>query len=113
MLHDDDLPIEKMQLFAKVFSEFTDYNFLWKCKCNLIAQNLSTNVWMRPWFPQSDILGHSKLKVFVTHGGLINSLFWINWHQFNNCIIIRSIKCIGSNLARHPDDCYSAYVRSI
>lgn len=75
MLRDDDLPIEKMHQFIDVFREFVDYNFLWKC--NSTVKDLPKNVRMLPWLPQSDILGHPKLKAFVTHGGLTQIIFSI------------------------------------
>jgi 2-hydroxyacylsphingosine 1-beta-galactosyltransferase len=32
--------------------------------------NLSDNVMLTKWAPQQDILGHCKLKLFITHGGI-------------------------------------------
>lgn len=69
-IHSKNLPIEKQELFIKIFSEFEDYNFLWKFESNEIAKNLPKNVLIRPWLPQSDILAHPKLRVFITHGGM-------------------------------------------
>lgn len=68
-LHSKNLPIEKQNLFIEIFSEFSDYNFIWKFESNKTAKNLPKNLLIRPWVPQSDILAHPKLKVFITHGG--------------------------------------------
>ncbi|RDD36758.1 UDP-glucuronosyltransferase 2B33, partial [Trichoplax sp. H2] len=40
---------------------------LWKTKLNV--KNPPDNVKIVRWMPQNDILGHPKLKAFVTHGG--------------------------------------------
>lgn len=69
-LHANDLPMKKIQLFVNVFREFVQYNFLWKFESNKTIENIPKNVCMRPWVPQSDVLGHPKMKAFVTHGGL-------------------------------------------
>ena len=47
---------------------------LWKYS-GTIPKNLGKNIKIIPWFPKNefsfnDILGHSSVKVFVTHGGL-------------------------------------------
>ncbi|KAJ3641637.1 hypothetical protein Zmor_028133 [Zophobas morio] len=39
-------------------------------KCDVDLSKLPTNVVIRKWFPQKDLLAHSNVKVFVTHGGL-------------------------------------------
>ncbi|KAJ3641651.1 hypothetical protein Zmor_028141 [Zophobas morio] len=39
-------------------------------KCDVGLPKLPTNVVIRNWFPQKDLLAHSNVKVFVTHGGL-------------------------------------------
>lgn len=33
------------------------------------TQNLSSNILALPWLPQNDLLGHDKLRLFVTHCG--------------------------------------------
>ncbi|XP_063913093.1 UDP-glucosyltransferase 2-like [Zophobas morio] len=39
-------------------------------KCDVDLPKLPTNVVIRNWFPQKDLLAHNNVKVFVTHGGL-------------------------------------------
>lgn len=68
-LRANDLPTEKIQLFINVFQEFSDYNFLWKFENNRTIDNLPKNICIRPWVSQSDVLGHPKLRAFITHGG--------------------------------------------
>lgn len=68
-LHSKNLPIVTQKLFTDIFSEFVDYHFLWKFESNITAEELPKNVRILPWIPQSDVLAHSKLKAFITHGG--------------------------------------------
>ena len=44
------------------------YSFLWKWDGQI--ENLPPNVKLQTWVPQQDLLAHSNLRVFVTHGGL-------------------------------------------
>ncbi|CAH0548077.1 unnamed protein product [Brassicogethes aeneus] len=43
------------------------YDVLWKSDT---SEQLPSNIMVKNWFPQQDLLGHPKLKVFVTQGGL-------------------------------------------
>ncbi|XP_050501766.1 UDP-glycosyltransferase UGT5-like [Diabrotica virgifera virgifera] len=45
---------------------------LWKYGGNVT--NLPKNVQLGKWFPQSDLLAHPNLKLFITHGGLLSTL---------------------------------------
>lgn len=42
---------------------------LWKYDGE-IMENKPNNVMIKKWFPQRDIMAHSKLKLFIYHGGL-------------------------------------------
>ncbi|CAK1555943.1 unnamed protein product [Leptosia nina] len=37
-------------------------------------ENLPKNIHVRSWMPQSSILAHPNVKVFITHGGLLSTL---------------------------------------
>lgn len=69
-IRSDSISIEKQKLFLDIFSEFDDYNFLWKFESVLTIEELPKNIRIQPWVPQRDILAHPKLKAFITHGGL-------------------------------------------
>ncbi|XP_050356505.1 UDP-glucosyltransferase 2-like isoform X3 [Nymphalis io] len=62
------LPKEKVQIFTNVFSELP-YDVLWKWDKDEIPGR-SKNVRISKWFPQSDLLKHPKVKLFITQAGL-------------------------------------------
>ncbi|XP_030374417.1 uncharacterized protein LOC115623986 [Scaptodrosophila lebanonensis] len=45
---------------------------LWKFEEQLPAK--PDNVFISKWFPQSDILAHPNVKLFITHGGLLSTI---------------------------------------
>ncbi|XP_063899069.1 UDP-glucosyltransferase 2 [Helicoverpa armigera] len=55
----------------KIFSKLP-YTVLWKFEEPL--DNLPPNLHMRPWMPQTSILAHKNLRLFITHGGLLSTL---------------------------------------
>ncbi|XP_063897133.1 UDP-glucosyltransferase 2 isoform X3 [Helicoverpa armigera] len=61
------LPAEKIQILIKVFSELP-YDVLWKWDEDDLPGR-SSNVRIEKWLPQSDLLRHPKIKVFITQGG--------------------------------------------
>ncbi|VVD00234.1 unnamed protein product [Leptidea sinapis] len=62
------LPQEKFEIFKEVFSNL-QYDVLWKWD-NDKFPILSGNIKMSKWFPQSDILRHPNVKLFISQGGL-------------------------------------------
>ncbi|KAL7075176.1 hypothetical protein ACQ4LE_005616 [Meloidogyne hapla] len=68
---------EKWQNILKTFSYFEEYSFIVKISAGdelaiKYTKNMP-NIFLFEWFPQSDLLGHPKIKLFITHGGY-NSL---------------------------------------
>ncbi|XP_046975452.1 UDP-glucosyltransferase 2-like [Vanessa cardui] len=71
VLKSSQLPEKTKQDLIKLFGELP-YTVLWKFEEKL--EGLPKNVHIRPWMPQSSILAHKNLKVFITHGGLLSTL---------------------------------------
>ncbi|GAB0092737.1 UDP-glucuronosyltransferase [Sergentomyia squamirostris] len=64
----EHLRLMLVQTFARL-----PYHVLWKWEGgNAGMQDLPPNVKLGRWLPQQDILGHRKLRAFVTHGGLLS-----------------------------------------
>ncbi|KAI8423594.1 hypothetical protein MSG28_012672, partial [Choristoneura fumiferana] len=62
------MPQEKVQNIIKAFSELP-YDVLWKWNSDEL-QGKTENIRISKWFPQSDLLRHPKIKLFITQGGL-------------------------------------------
>ncbi|XP_034826233.1 UDP-glucosyltransferase 2-like isoform X1 [Maniola hyperantus] len=62
------LPSDKVKIFTTVFSQLP-YDILWKWDKDEIPGR-SQNVRISKWLPQSDLLKHPKIKLFITQGGL-------------------------------------------
>ncbi|XP_049875086.1 UDP-glucosyltransferase 2 [Pectinophora gossypiella] len=52
---------------------------LWKQDAEQNITDIPSNVRLYRWLPQQDLLGHPKIKAFVTHGGLL-SMFETVYH---------------------------------
>ncbi|XP_037300055.1 UDP-glycosyltransferase UGT5 isoform X5 [Manduca sexta] len=62
------LPPERIQILVKVFSKLP-YDVLWKYDKDELPGR-SKNIRLEKWLPQSDLLRHPKVKMFITQGGL-------------------------------------------
>ncbi|RXG58710.1 putative UDP-glucosyltransferase YojK, partial [Armadillidium vulgare] len=58
--------------FGKSFW-FLKQRVLWKWN-NETMPDLPKNVKLRKWLPQPDLLGHPKIRLFITHGGQLSTL---------------------------------------
>ncbi|XP_026482598.1 LOW QUALITY PROTEIN: 2-hydroxyacylsphingosine 1-beta-galactosyltransferase-like [Ctenocephalides felis] len=74
-----NMPDYLRRLLIRTFSKLP-YRVLWKWEAgSSMMQDLPENVMLGRWLPQQDILGDRRLKVFVTHGGLL-SMFESVYH---------------------------------
>ncbi|XP_062715307.1 UDP-glucosyltransferase 2 isoform X2 [Aedes albopictus] len=74
-----NMPDHLRKLLIQTFSRLP-YRVLWKYEANSsMLTDLPPNVRLGRWLPQQDILGHRKLRAFVTHGGLL-SMFETVYH---------------------------------
>lgn len=66
-----DFPLHIQQLFNEVFAALP-CKVLWKFE-NPELEGKPANVLISSWFPQADILAHPKVKLFISHGGLLST----------------------------------------
>ncbi|CAH1173990.1 unnamed protein product [Phaedon cochleariae] len=66
-----DMSLEKINNILKAFSK-VNQTVLWKFESDLT--NLPKNVIIRKWIPQTEILAHPNLKLFITHGGGLSTI---------------------------------------
>lgn len=62
------MPKDKVAAILKAFAQLKQ-RVLWKWEDEKVP-NLPPNVMVRKWMPQSDILAHKNLKLFIAHGGI-------------------------------------------
>lgn len=67
-----DLPETYRKVLVNVFASLRQ-RVLWKWDEEGMA-DLPPNVRLGKWLPQQDILGHPRLRLFITHGGLLSTL---------------------------------------
>ncbi|KAM7405258.1 hypothetical protein PAMP_012533 [Pampus punctatissimus] len=72
-----DLGPEKSEIIASAFANLPQ-KVVWR-HIGERPVTLGNNTMLVEWLPQNDILGHSKTKVFVTHGGT-NSIYEAIYH---------------------------------
>lgn len=71
MIKSNSLPVEKREAILQALGQFKQ-KVLWKWEDESIP-NQPANVFIRKWMPQRDILCHPKVRVFMTHGGLLGA----------------------------------------
>lgn len=72
-IRSDELGQNKIDMILEAFRQFPDYNFLWKFETTDKLTKLPANVKISSWLPQNDILAHPKIKLFISHAGLLSS----------------------------------------
>jgi len=66
-----DLSAETLAVLTRVFARLPQ-RVLWKFNLADLP-GLPPNVRLTKWAPQQDLLGHAKLRLFITHGGLLST----------------------------------------
>ncbi|CAL7939520.1 unnamed protein product [Xylocopa violacea] len=64
------MPEALRQIFVAAFATLP-YNVVWKWEGAKI-KDLPSNVRTAAWWPQQELLGHPRLRAFVSHGGLLS-----------------------------------------
>ncbi|KAI7815544.1 UDP-glucuronosyltransferase [Rhyzopertha dominica] len=74
MLLTETFDDDKLQGLFDAFKELP-YKVLWKATREKFSRNVTipNNIHFEPWLPQFDLLCHPKVKLFVTHGGLMGT----------------------------------------
>ena len=70
----DTLGAERISKIIKALVKLSKYTFLWKFKTKeKLPIDMPTNVHVKSWMPQNDILGHPNTKLFISHCGLLST----------------------------------------
>lgn len=67
------LPDKIINEFIEAFKNLPEYQILWKFESDKLKDRLSENVLIRSWLPQSDLLADPRIKVFISHSGLLST----------------------------------------
>lgn len=70
-LKSSEMPKEKYEAMVNAFKKLKQ-RVLWKWESDKVP-DLPPNVMIQKWLPQSDVLAHKNVKLFITHGGLFGS----------------------------------------
>lgn len=69
-VYDGEMTREKANVFLGAFRRLKQ-RVVWKVEANFT--DLPPNVRLFSWLPQQDLLGHPKIKVFITQGGQLSA----------------------------------------
>ncbi|XP_071448861.1 UDP-glucosyltransferase 2-like isoform X2 [Hetaerina americana] len=73
-LRSEELPKENLQIIIDTFAALgPEIRVLWKFDPKVEIKGLPSNVLIKKWFPQEDVLGHPKILAFVSHAGLLST----------------------------------------
>ncbi|XP_073825515.1 UDP-glucosyltransferase 2-like [Musca autumnalis] len=67
----EHFPEPKRKIILETFAKLP-YKVLWKFENPSLMPDIHANVFISKWFPQGDILSHPKVKLFISHGGLLS-----------------------------------------
>lgn len=70
-LKSSEMPAEKFKAMLNVFKRIKQ-RVLWKWESDKIP-DLPSNVMTKQWLPQSDVLAHKNVKLFIGHGGIFGA----------------------------------------
>ena len=71
-LKPSQMTAEQKNVFIDTFKELKNVPIIWKW--DDVPDGIPENVRLEKWLPQNDLLAHPNLKVFVTHGGMVQTL---------------------------------------
>ncbi|XP_052860224.1 UDP-glycosyltransferase UGT5-like, partial [Anopheles cruzii] len=65
--------VERQLMFLEAFAALPEYHILWKFDDDRLPRRASSNVLIRPWLPQNDILAQPHVRAFISHCGLMST----------------------------------------
>lgn len=68
-----DFKGNQLEIILSAMERLPQYDFIWKFDVKYLKRKLPTNIFVRPFLPQSDLLAHPKIKAFVTHCGALST----------------------------------------
>ncbi|CAH4031734.1 unnamed protein product [Pieris brassicae] len=74
----DNMPLTVHRMMVEALGRLPQ-RVLWKQDAEQNLTDIPSNVKLYKWLPQQDLLGHPKIKAFITHGGLL-SMFETVYH---------------------------------
>lgn len=81
LLPSSKMPLKQRHILLNAFARLKQ-NVIWKFEDDSMT-NIPPNVRIQKWLPQSDILAHPNVVLFITHGGWSNfNLFFAFLHIF-------------------------------
>lgn len=72
MINASTMQQEVRQVFVDVFRGL-EQTVIWKYETDTLKDDQPTNVILRKWIPQREILCHPNVKVFISHGGMLGT----------------------------------------
>lgn len=68
-----DFKDNQLEVILNAMKELPQYDFIWKFDVKYLKKKLPSNIFVRPFLPQNDLLAHPKIKAFVTHCGALST----------------------------------------
>ncbi|KAK4009085.1 hypothetical protein OUZ56_014222 [Daphnia magna] len=106
-IKNSEIPDDVRRIFLSTFARLPQ-RILWKWEDDKKIghrESIPSNVKLMPWLPQADLLGHPKMRLFITHGG-VNSIQEAVYHNIP-LIILPVLVDQPLNAQKAQDDGYA------
>lgn len=75
----EQLGRERLEAITAALAKFPEYNFIWKIDLTGLDLEIPSNVFIKRWLPQNDILADKRTKLFISHAGGLSTQE-ASWH---------------------------------